>query len=120
MRERMDTIVEFSELGEFIKMPARTYSSGMYMRLAFSVAIHTDPEVMLIDEVLAVGDDSFQRKSGKALNDLIKSGVTTVYISHNMEGVRSICDRVMWLHKGEVKMIGKPDEVVSQYLQSQN
>ncbi len=116
--DRMDAIIAFSELGEFIKMPIRTYSSGMQMRLAFSIAIYTSPEILLIDEVLAVGDESFQRKSGKALLDLIKSGVTTVYVSHSMEAVKKICDRVIWLEQGEIRAEGEPGQVVEEYLKA--
>jgi ABC-type polysaccharide/polyol phosphate transport system ATPase subunit len=116
MHEKLDKILEFSELKEFVHMPVRTYSSGMYVRLAFSVAIHTDPEIMLIDEILAVGDESFQKKSGKALQDLIDTGVTTVFISHSMEKVRNICTRVMWLDHGEIKEIGETETVIEHYL----
>lgn len=116
--ERMDDIINFSELGDFIKMPARTYSSGMYMRLAFSVAIHTDPEILLIDEILAVGDESFQKKSGEALMRLIKGGVTTVYVSHNLDAVKKICDRVIWLEHGEIREEGEPDNVINSYIKS--
>ncbi len=112
----MDEIIAFSGLGDFIELPIRTYSSGMNMRLAFSVAIHSDPEILLIDEILAVGDESFQKKSGKAITDLIKSGVTTVYVSHNMDAVRSICDRVIWLEKGEIRDQGEPAPVISAYI----
>lgn len=114
--DRMDKIIDFAELDEFIKMPARTYSSGMYMRLAFSVAIHTDPEILLIDEILAVGDESFQKKSRAAIMNLIKRGVTTIFVSHNLEMVKQICNRVVWLHKGEIKDIGTSDKIVDEYL----
>lgn len=100
IRARMEAIIAFSELGEFINMPIRTYSSGMLMRLAFAIAVHTDPEILLIDEILGVGDESFQRKSGKALLDLIKGGATTVYVSHSMEAVKKICDRAIRAGRG--------------------
>ncbi len=116
VRYRMDDIIEFSELGDFIKMPTRTYSSGMTMRLAFSVAIHTDPEILLIDEILAVGDESFQKKSGNALINIIKGGCTTVYVSHSMEAVKKLCDRVIWLDHGEIREEGEPDRVIESYL----
>jgi ABC-type polysaccharide/polyol phosphate transport system ATPase subunit len=118
IRARMETIIAFSELGEFIKMPIRTYSSGMQMRLAFAIAIHTSPEVLLIDEILAVGDESFQKKSGKALLDLIKGGVTTVYVSHSMEAVKKTCDRAIWLEQGEIRAEGEAGQVVEEYLSS--
>lgn len=113
---RIDKIIEFSELGNFIDMPIRTYSNGMYMRLAFAIAIHTDPEILLIDEVLSVGDEFFQKKSGEAISSLIKSGVTTIFVSHDMTAIREICTRVIWLESGEIKADGKPDEVVKMYL----
>jgi len=114
--ERMEDIINFSELGDFIRMPVRTYSSGMYMRLAFSVAIHSDPEILLIDEILSVGDESFQKKSGEALMGLIKGGVTTVYVSHNLEAVKKICARAVWLEHGEIKEDGNPNKVIKNYL----
>lgn len=119
IRARMDQITAFSELGNFINMPIRTYSSGMQMRLAFSIAIHTSPEVLLIDEILAVGDESFQKKSGKALLNLIKGGVTTVYVSHNMEAIKKICDRAIWLEQGEIRAEGEAGQVVEEYLEAQ-
>ena len=119
VRVRMGEIVAFSELGEFIHMPIRTYSSGMLMRLAFSIAIHTSPEVLLIDEILAVGDESFQKKSGKALLDLIKGGVTTVYVSHSMAAIRKMCDRAIWLEQGEIRAEGEAAMVVEEYLRAQ-
>lgn len=119
VRARMGDIISFSELGEFVAMPVRTYSSGMLMRLAFSIAIHTSPEVLLIDEILAVGDESFQRKSGKALLDLIKGGVTTVYVSHSMDAIKKMCDRAIWLEQGEVRADGEAGLVVEEYLKAQ-
>jgi len=119
VRARMEAIIAFSELGEFINMPIRTYSSGMQMRLAFAIAIHTSPEVLLIDEILAVGDESFQKKSGKALLDLIKSGVTTVYASHSMEAIKKTCDRAIWLEQGEIRAEGEAGQVVEEYLKAQ-
>ncbi len=114
--DRIEKIIDFSEIRPFVDVPVRTYSNGMYLRLAFSVAIHTDPEILLIDEVLAVGDESFQRKSEAAILDLIKSGVTTVFVSHNLEAVKKISHRVLWLHKGQIKDQGDPAEIVGQYL----
>lgn len=116
--ERLKDIVAFSEIEEFIAQPVRTYSSGMSIRLAFSIAIHTDPEILLIDEIMAVGDESFQKKSGKALGDLIKSGVTTVFVSHNLDAIKQICNRAIWLDHGTVKMTGTPEEVTRAYLEN--
>jgi ABC-type polysaccharide/polyol phosphate transport system ATPase subunit len=114
--KRIDDIIVFSEIGEFINMPVRTYSSGMYLRLAFSVAIQVDPRLLLIDEILAVGDEAFQKKSKDALIGLIKGGVTTVFVSHNMIDVKEICDRTIWLDGGEIKAEGEPEKVVGEYL----
>jgi ABC-type polysaccharide/polyol phosphate transport system ATPase subunit len=114
--ERMEDIVAFSEIKEFIDMPVRTYSSGMYLRLAFSVAIHTNPRVLLIDEILSVGDEAFQKKSKDALIGLIKEGVTTILASHNMAAIKDICNRVIWLDKGEIRGEGEPERVVEEYL----
>lgn len=114
---RQNEIIEFSEIEPFIDMPVRTYSWGMYLRLAFSVAIHTDPEILLIDEILAVGDESFQKKSGDALISLIKSGVTTVFVSHNLDAVKKICNRAIWLEHGQIKAEGNPQEITQRYIQ---
>ncbi|MCA9522828.1 MAG: ABC transporter ATP-binding protein, partial [Myxococcales bacterium] len=108
----------FSELGDFIHQPARTYSSGMYMRLAFAAAIHTDPEILLIDEILAVGDASFQKKSAEALASLIKSGVTTVIVSHDLTAIQRLCDRAVWVDQGETRSEGAPTTVIEEYLRS--
>jgi ABC-type polysaccharide/polyol phosphate transport system ATPase subunit len=115
VEERTEEIIDFSEIAKFIDMPARTYSSGMYLRLAFSVAIHTDPRLLLIDEVLAVGDESFQKKSKEALHQLIKKGITTIFVSHKLSEVREICNRAIWLHGGEVMAEGDPREIVKEY-----
>ena len=120
MLEKADAVIDFSELGDFIERPVRTYSSGMKMRLAFSVAVHADPGVLLIDEILSVGDESFRKKSSQTLRSLIKAGVATVYVSHNMTAVKNICDRVIWLERGEVRAEGEPESVVGEYLSSQN
>lgn len=114
--ERMGDIVAFSEIKEFIDMPVRTYSSGMYLRLAFSVAINTDPKLLLIDEILSVGDEAFQKKSKDALLHLIKGGVTTILASHQMSAVEEICNRAIWLDAGEVRAEGEPEKVVEEYL----
>ncbi|HPI04403.1 MAG: Teichoic acids export ATP-binding protein TagH [Candidatus Aerophobetes bacterium ADurb.Bin490] len=113
---RQDAIIDFSGLSEFIDRPLRTYSGGMYMRLAFSVAVHTDPEILLIDEILSVGDEFFQKKSGDAITGLIKRGTTTVLVSHNMESIRNICSRVIWLEHGVIMADGIPGEVIGKYL----
>ena len=114
---REDEIVRFSEIEQFIDQPVRTYSWGMYLRLAFSVAIHTDPEILLIDEILAVGDESFQKKSGDALISRITGGVTTVFVSHNLEAVKKICTRAIWLDHGKIKAEGNTLDVVGKYIE---
>jgi ABC-type polysaccharide/polyol phosphate transport system ATPase subunit len=114
--ERVEEIIAFSEIGEFIDMPVRTYSSGMYLRLAFSVAINTDPKLLLIDEILSVGDEAFQKKSKDALLNLINGGVTTIFVSHQMSAIREICHRAIWLDNGEIKAEGGSAKVVEEYL----
>ncbi len=112
---KINEIIEFSELKEFIDNPVRTYSSGMYMRLAFSVAINVQAEILLIDEILAVGDHHFQEKCFNKLKELKKAGKTIVIVTHDMNQVRQFCDRAVWLYEGEIKMDGKVEEVLSEY-----
>ena len=116
IEKRVDEIIEFSELGEFIDSPVRTYSSGMYMRLAFSVAINVDADILLIDEILAVGDQHFQDKCFAKLTELKESDKTIVIVTHSLEQVRKLCTRAIWIYKGEVRLDGKPDKVVDEYL----
>lgn len=113
---RLNQILEFSELGELIDNPVRTYSSGQYMRLAFSVAINVDAEILLIDEILSVGDQHFQEKCFNKMRELRKEGKTMVFVTHSMESVRNLCDRAIWLYNGEVRMDGNTKEVVDEYL----
>ena len=113
---RLDKIIEFSELGEFIDSPVRTYSSGMYMRLAFSVAINVDADILLIDEILAVGDQHFQDKCFAKLEELKNSGITIVIVTHSLGSVKKLCNRAIWLFNGEVRMDGKDEEVIDEYL----
>lgn len=114
--KRLDTIIEFSELGEFIDSPVRTYSSGMYMRLAFSVAINVDAEILLIDEILAVGDQHFQDKCFEKLNELKESGITIVIVTHSLESVKKLCSRAVWIYNGKIKMDGNTQKVTDEYL----
>ena len=114
--KRIDDIIEFSELGEFIEAPVRTYSSGMYMRLAFSVAINVDAEILLIDEILAVGDQHFQDKCFAKLEELKKSDKTIVIVSHSLGSIKKLCDRGVWVYEGEIRKDGKIDEVINEYL----
>lgn len=114
--KRLDSIIEFSELEEFIDNPVRTYSSGMYMRLAFSIAINVDAEILLIDEILAVGDQHFQEKCFEKLHELKKAGKTIVIVTHDMNAVKNLCDRAVWIYEGKVKMDGNSSPVVDEYL----
>ncbi len=115
---RLNDIIEFSELGEHIDNPVRTYSSGMYMRLAFSVAINVDAEILLVDEILSVGDQHFQEKCLNKMKELRREGKTMVFVTHNLGQVNELCDRAIWLHEGKIKMDGKPDEVVPAYVEA--
>ena len=114
--ERLESIIEFSELGDFIDSPVRTYSSGMYMRLAFSVAINVDAEILLIDEILAVGDQHFQDKCFHKLLELKESDKTVVMVSHSLDSVRKLCDRAVWIYDGRVRLDGNCNEVLDEYL----
>lgn len=114
---RMDDIIEFSELEEYIDNPVRTYSSGMYMRLAFSVAINVSADILLIDEILAVGDVNFQAKCFSKLHEIKKNGTTIVIVSHSMDQIEKICSRSIWIDSGEIKMDGKPRDVHNAYLE---
>ncbi len=115
---RLDDIIRFSELEEFIDNPVRTYSSGMYMRLAFSIAINVDAEILLIDEILAVGDANFQKKCFNRLQQIKAEGATIVIVSHSMDQIKSICNRVIWLEKGKIREDGAPEKVCQHYLDS--
>lgn len=114
--ERLDKIIEFSELEQYIDNPVRTYSSGMYMRLAFSVAINVDADILLIDEILSVGDQHFQEKCFKKMRELKDEGKTMVFVTHGMQSVKDLCTRAVWLHEGQIRIDGKPEEVVEEYI----
>lgn len=116
IEKRIDDIIKFSELEEFIDNPVRTYSSGMYMRLAFSVAINVDAEILLIDEILAVGDQHFQDKCFDKLQELSKSEKTIVIVSHSLDAIKKLCSRAIWIYDGELRLDGKPEEVIEEYL----
>ena len=117
INNRINEIIEFSELGDFIDNPIRTYSSGMYMRLAFSVAINVDADILLIDEILAVGDQHFQDKCYAKLEELKRSGKTIVIVSHSLSSVKKLCDRAVWLYKGEIREDGNTADVIEKYLE---
>ena len=114
--ERLDNIIEFSELKDFIDNPVRTYSSGMYMRLAFSVAINVDADILLIDEILSVGDEHFQNKCFNKMLELKNEGKTMVFVTHSMDSVKKLCDRTIWLKDGKIKMDGNTNDVVEKYI----
>ena len=115
---RIEKIIEFSELGSFIDNPVRTYSSGMYMRLAFSVAINVDAEILLIDEILSVGDEHFQEKCFKKIEELKAQGKTIVFVTHSLGSVKRFCTRAIWLHKGVIKKDGIVEEVIEEYVKT--
>lgn len=117
---KLESIIEFSELRDFIDSPIRTYSSGMYTRLAFSVAVHVSPDILLIDEILAVGDINFQKKCISKIKEFKKKGVTMVFVSHNMNDVLEICDSVVWLDKGRMIEYGDTDTIAAKYLAEMN
>ena len=112
---RFDAIVEFSGIGDFIDTPVKRYSSGMNARLGFSIAAHLDPEILIVDEVLSVGDYTFQGKCVQWMQDTLKSGTTVIFVSHNMDAVLSLCDRAVLLNHGEVKAFGRTADVVAEY-----
>jgi len=115
--KRFDAIVEFSGIRDFIDQPVKTYSSGMYVRLGFAVAVHVDPEILLIDEVLAVGDEEFSQKCIAKIQEMKYRGVTLLFVTHQLDQVRNLCDRALWLDHGMTEAIGDPVRVVDHYLQ---
>ena len=117
MKEQFEEIIDFAEIGEFIDMPVRTYSSGMYSKLAFSITAILETDIMLIDEVLSVGDQKFKKKSYEKMKSLISNkDRTVVIVSHSIETLKQLCDTVMWMHEGQIKRIGDPDEVLDEYV----
>jgi lipopolysaccharide transport system ATP-binding protein len=118
IRRKFDDIVAFAEVDDFIDTPVKRYSSGMHMRLAFAVAAHLDPEILFVDEVLAVGDAAFQRKCLGKMSDVSREGRTILFVSHNMAAVQQLCDRVIWLDEGRVRADGPAKTVVGEYLQA--
>src|SRR5258706_3799229 len=117
IESRLERIVEFSGVGPFLDQPVKTYSSGMYVRLGFSVAVHVDPDVLLIDEVLAVGDEEFSQKCIAKIQEMKYRGGTLLFVTHQLDQVRNLCGRALWLDRGEAKGIGEPAGVVDDYLQ---
>ncbi len=116
IEQQLDDIVKFAEVADFLDTPVKRYSSGMYVRLAFSVAAHLNPDILIIDEVLAVGDQAFQQKCLGKLRDTAKTGRTVLFVSHNMTAVKSLCSRIIYLKDGEIAYDGSPEEAISKYL----
>ena len=117
-QDRYDQIVEFSELNDFIDVPLKHYSSGMYMRLGFAVAANIIPDILLVDEILAVGDEAFQRKCLRKIEEFRREGRTIVFVSHSLSTVEDLCSRALWLDHGRVEAIGPTADVVERYLES--
>lgn len=116
IREKMDGIIEFAELGKFIDMPVKTYSSGMHSKLAFSITAILETDIMLIDEVLSVGDEKFKKKSYNKMKSLISNkDRTVVIVSHSISTLKDLCDKVMWMHDGEIRELGEPGTVLAHY-----
>jgi len=115
LKSKYDEIVAFSELGDFINHPVRNYSSGMVMRLAFSIASMVDPDILIVDEILAVGDAAFQEKSYARMMEMMSHGTTVLLVSHNIDQIRRLCDRVIWLDHGKVVDIGDTNELCDRY-----
>lgn len=115
LKEKFDEIHAFSELGDFIDVPIRNYSSGMMARLAFSVATVVNPQILIVDEILSVGDEAFQAKSRARMMELMSGGTTVLFVSHSLSQIREMCDHVLWLDSGEVKMYGETQEVCDGY-----
>jgi lipopolysaccharide transport system ATP-binding protein len=116
LKEKYDEIVEFSELGEFINYPIKNYSSGMRSKLGFSIATLINPDILIIDEILSVGDIKFKKKSADKINSMMEEGVTVLLVSHSINQIRKICDKCIWLENGKIKMEGDAEEVCDAYL----
>jgi lipopolysaccharide transport system ATP-binding protein len=117
---RLDEIVDFTGIEKYVDTPVKWYSSGMYARLGFGVAAHSDPDVLLVDEVLAVGDTAFQRKAIDSMRGLVQSGKTVILVSHDLGNIRGLCEQVLWLERGEIRALGPTEEIVAAYLDDIN
>lgn len=117
--EKFDEIVEFSELENFLDVPVKNFSSGMTAKLAFSIATVVDPEILIVDEILSVGDIKFQEKSKNKMMELIKGGTTVLYVSHSLESIKDLCTRVIWLEHGQIIKIGNTDAICDEYYKKQ-
>lgn len=119
IEQKFDEIVEFSELKEFLDVPVRNFSSGMTARLAFSIATVVDPEILIVDEILSVGDIAFQKKSEAKMKSMIGGGTTVLFVSHSLNQIEKICDKVVWLDHGQVVKVGSTKEICKEYYDSQ-
>lgn len=119
LESKFDEIVEFSELKDFLDVPVKNFSSGMTAKLAFSIATIVDPEVLIVDEILSVGDIKFQEKSKNKMMEMIKGGTTVLYVSHSLESIKDLCTKVVWLEHGQIVKIGKTDEICNEYYKEQ-
>lgn len=115
--DRLNEIIDFSGIGDSVYQPVRTYSTGMRARLSFSISSHIDPDILLIDELLGVGDRDFKKKSGDKIREMINDDRTVLLVSHNLETVKELCNKVLWLEKGEIKMYGSSEDVINAYNQ---
>lgn len=113
--ERYEEIAEWTELGDFLELPMRTYSSGMFSRLAFAVAVHMDPDILIVDEALSTGDAKFKTKATDKMKEIVGQARTMLLVSHALGTVQDLCNQVMWLEKGQVRMVGEPSEVIDAY-----
>ena len=118
INEKFDEIVEFSELKDFLDVPVKNFSSGMTAKLAFSISTVVDPEILIVDEILSVGDIKFQEKSKNKMMSMIKGGTTVLYVSHSLDSIKDLCSKVIWLESGHIKMIGETKKVCDLYLES--
>ena len=119
MKEHFDEIVDFAELWDFLDSPIKNYSSGMKARLGFAVATTVKPQILIVDEILAVGDYKFRKKCEKRMNEMLSNGVTLLYVSHSLNDIKNMCSHALWLDKGSVVMQGKADGVCEAYLEAQ-
>jgi len=117
--EKFEEIVDFSELRDFLDVPVKNFSSGMTAKLAFSIATIVNPEILIVDEILSVGDIKFQEKSKNKMLEMIKGGTTVLYVSHSLDSIRELCDRVIWLEHGQIVKIGDTEEIVKEYYKKQ-
>ena len=117
--DKFEQIVEFSEIRDFLDVPVKNFSSGMTAKLAFSIATIVDPEILIVDEILSVGDIKFQEKSKKKMMEMINGGTTVLYVSHSLESIKDLCTKVIWLDHGKIVKIGEPKEICKEYYEKQ-